>query len=244
MDDGIVNVKVFTDHFEASSPTGNSLHERDSPVSGTGTDYSMRSPRRVWVQRKLMGAASILNLFSVSGRSWSSANDCHEKAEVTALEMESLRSEIADLEEKEGHLKARLEHIDEILRSARLSGYLHIRTRWAALPGEPPLDDTDVDDWLPRFVVLHGSCIYFYLTSTELSPQDSTLLSDVTEVGPLPSIIQEDGQTRYLFYVLTRLGLRFECWSHSQIQVDLWLKALVIDCKLVPDSTDSKSSES
>jgi len=39
--------------------------------------------------------------------------------------------------------------------------------RWTALPGEPPpLDDTDVDDWLPRFVVLNGPCIFFYLLST------------------------------------------------------------------------------
>lgn len=32
------------------------------------------------------------------------------------------------MEEKEAHLKARLEHIDETLRSARLSGYLQMRT--------------------------------------------------------------------------------------------------------------------
>lgn len=42
-----------------------------------------------------------------------------------------------------------------------------VEQRWTALPGEPlPLDDTDVDDWLPRFTVLHGSCIFFYLLST------------------------------------------------------------------------------
>lgn len=42
-----------------------------------------------------------------------------------------------------------------------------IKQRWTALPGEPPpLDDTDVDDWLPRFTVLHGLCIFFYLLST------------------------------------------------------------------------------
>lgn len=39
--------------------------------------------------------------------------------------------------------------------------------RWATLPGEPPpLDDTEVDDWLPRFVVLHGACIFLYLLCT------------------------------------------------------------------------------
>uniref|UniRef100_A0A453A5K5 Uncharacterized protein n=1 Tax=Aegilops tauschii subsp. strangulata TaxID=200361 RepID=A0A453A5K5_AEGTS len=35
------------------------------------------------------------------------------------------------------------------------------------LPGEPPIiDDADVDDWLPRFVVLQGQCLYYYLKST------------------------------------------------------------------------------
>ena len=39
--------------------------------------------------------------------------------------------------------------------------------RWAALPGEPPpIDDADVDDWIPRFVVLHGACLYLYLSCT------------------------------------------------------------------------------
>ncbi|KAG4117529.1 hypothetical protein ERO13_D12G237901v2 [Gossypium hirsutum] len=126
--------------------------------------------------------------------------DGQEKVQLTAAELESLRSELADIEEREAHLKAQLEHIDEILRSARLSGYLYIRSRWTALPGEPaPIDDIDVDDWLPRFVVLHGQCIFFYLCSTDLSPQDSTLLSDVVEVGPLPNFIREDEGTQYSF---------------------------------------------
>lgn len=53
----------------------------------------------------------------------------------------------------------------------------------------------------------------------DLSPQDSTLLSDITEVGPLPSFIREDEGTRYAFYILTRQGLRYECSSASNIQV-------------------------
>jgi hypothetical protein len=64
-------------------------------------------------------------------------------------------------------VSSRLENIDEVLRYARLSGYLYIRSRWTQLPGEPPiLDDADVDDWLPRFVVLQGQCVYYYLKST------------------------------------------------------------------------------
>lgn len=180
----------------------------------------------------------MLNLFSLRGLPWGSDADGQEKVELSATELGSLRSELADLEEREAHLKAQLEHVDEILRSARLSGYLYIRTRWAALPGEPPpIDDTEVDDWLPRFIVLHGSCIFFYLLSTDLSPQDSTLLSDIVEVGPLPSFTQEDEQTRHSFYILARHGLRYECSSVSKIQVDNWLKTLQIDCKLAPDTT-------
>ncbi|XP_039036389.1 uncharacterized protein LOC120173235 [Hibiscus syriacus] len=89
----------------------------------------------------------MLNLFSLRGLPWSDA-DGQEKIQLAAAELESLRSELADIEEREGYLKAQLEHIDEILRSASLSGYLYIRTRWTALPGEPaPLDDIDFDDW-------------------------------------------------------------------------------------------------
>ena len=46
-------------------------------------------------------------------------------------------------------------------------GVLVYTQRWSQLPGEPPiLDDADVDDWLPRFVVLQGQCLYYYLKST------------------------------------------------------------------------------
>ncbi|XP_071706588.1 uncharacterized protein [Rutidosis leptorrhynchoides] len=96
-----------------------------------------------------------------------------------------------------------------------------MRTRWAALPGEPmPLDDTDVDDWLPCFVVLHGSCIFLYFMSTDSSPQDSTLLSDIVEVGPMSCDTKEDGETLHCFYILTRYGLKYECSCTSKIQVD------------------------
>ncbi|KAK9275901.1 hypothetical protein L1049_023175 [Liquidambar formosana] len=180
----------------------------------------------------------MLNLFSLKGLPWGSGTGGQEKVELTVAELESLKTELADLEEREAHLKAQLEHVDEILRSARLSGYLYIRTRWTALPGEPPpLDDAEVDDWLPRFVVLHGSCIFFYLLSTDLSPQDSTLLSDIVEVGPLPSFTREDEQTRYSFYILTCHGLRYECASVSKIQLDTWLTALQTECKLGPDKS-------
>ncbi|KAK9021009.1 hypothetical protein V6N11_011019 [Hibiscus sabdariffa] len=208
MDDGFGNIKVIPDHFQVSTPPkGDSLQNRSSPDSQPSTGNSSR-----------IGPVAVHVL---------------EKVQLTVAELESLRSELANIEEREAHLRAQLEHIDEILRSARLAGYLYIRTRWAALPGEPALvDDTDVDDWLPRFIVLHGQCIFFYLFSTDLSPQDSTLLSDVVEVGSLPSFIREDEGTQYAFYILTRQGLRYECSHFSKVQVDTWLSALQTDCKL------------
>ncbi|XWS38227.1 hypothetical protein CRYUN_Cryun19dG0112800 [Craigia yunnanensis] len=167
MGDGLGKIKVIPDHFQVSTPSGDSPQNRSSPDSQPSIDNSSRSCSSLWSQRKLKSAAVMLNLFSLRRLSWSSGADCQEKVHLTASKLESLRSELSDIEEREAHLKARLEHIDEILRSAHLSGYLYIRTRWTALPGEPaPIDDTDVDDWLPRFIVLHGQCIFYYLLST------------------------------------------------------------------------------
>lgn len=231
-------IKVIPDHFQVATTPSNSpsTSQSNSPSSSqqrTDNALSLRSSGQSWTRRKLRRGRLIMNLFGLPGLSWGS--DGQEKVQLSAVELESLRSELADLEEREAHLKAQLEHIDEILRSARLSGYLHIRTRWAALPGEPPpLDDTEVDDWLPRFAVLHGECIFFYLFSTDLSPQDSALLSDIVEVGALPSFTREDEGTRYCFYITTRQGLRYECSHMSKIQVEAWLSALS-DCNLGSD---------
>ncbi|KAB1215483.1 hypothetical protein CJ030_MR4G002304 [Morella rubra] len=214
MDDGRGKIKVILDHFNASATSVDS-HQRTSSVSQSdliirqGNSFCWEEKwSHGWTRRS---AAFMVNLFTLRGLPWGSSTDGHQKIELSAAEVESLRSELADLEEREAHLKAQLEHVDELLRSARLAGYLYIRTRWTALPGEPPpLDDSDIDDWLPRFVVLHG--LY-------LSPQDSTLLSDIVEVGPLPTLKREDEETRYAFYILTRQGLRYECSSISKIQV-------------------------
>ncbi|XP_072995821.1 uncharacterized protein [Typha latifolia] len=236
MDDVNAVVEVFPQHFQPSKASDDLLH-----ASNTRIDFSARSHSHSWAVRRVMGAASLLNLLSLPRLRWSSGSQDDEKIVLTKAEVESLRSEIADAEERETHLKAQLENVDEVLRSARLSGYLYMRTRWSELPGEPPiLDDGDVDDWLPRFLVFQGSCIYYYLKSTDLSPQDSTLLSDVVEVGSLPSFLQEDQQTRYAFYILTRHGLRFECSSLSEIQVDSWLRALKSDCKFKSDDASPR----
>ncbi|GAB2222144.1 hypothetical protein Drorol1_Dr00013346 [Drosera rotundifolia] len=232
-----------------SIPLVNSHQQTKASPSHSSADNSSRSsffsllPSSVgrtclWTRRKLrISAGSMLKLFSLRGLPFA-GSDGEEKVEIAAAELESLRSELTDLGERESHLKAQLEHVDEILRWARLSGYLYMRTRWTALPGEPPaIDDCEVDDWIPRFIVLQGPCIFLYQTSTDLSPQDSTLLADIVEVGALPDLVREDEEIRYCFYILTRFGLRYECSSISKVQVDSWLTALQTDCKLKGDKS-------
>ncbi|CAI8619576.1 unnamed protein product [Vicia faba] len=236
MDDRPPKLKIIPDHFQI--PTS-SIESAESGKSSTteepGVDQPFRPSLQLWTPRKFR-TSFMLNLFTLRRLSWGSDTGGREKVELTAAEVESLRSELADLEEREAHLKAQLQHIDEVLRSARLSGYLHIRTRWSALPGEPePIDDTEVDDRLPRFVVLHGACIFLYLLCTDISPQDSTLLSDILEVGRLPSFKHENDDIQYAFYILTRHGYRYECSSNSIIQVDSWLTALESYSKLESD---------
>ncbi|URE08553.1 PH [Musa troglodytarum] len=156
--------EVLPEHFR---PTEASEHSPQT--TNSRADYKLRPLSHSWTVRRVMGAASLLNLFTLSRLPWGSRDD-NDKIEVTRAEVESLRSEIAEAEERETYLKAQLEHLDGILRAAWLCGYLYVRTRWTQLPGEPPIiDDDDIDDWLPRFVVLHGSCIYYYLKSTDSS---------------------------------------------------------------------------
>ncbi|KZV31510.1 hypothetical protein F511_07361 [Dorcoceras hygrometricum] len=233
MDDGPRGIQIFPDHFGESTSGADSPRSETSSAADLTTSSFLSSGRTAvrGPRRKFKSAASMLNLFSLKGLSWGSGASGQEKVVLSAVEVASLRSEIGALEERESHYKAQLEHVDELLRSARLSGYLFVRTRWATLPGEPlPIDDTEVDDWLPRFLVLHGSCIYLYMAATDLSPQDSTLLSDIVEVGPLPCLKREDAEIRHCFFILTSHGMRYECSSISKIQVDSWLATLQIDC--------------
>lgn len=236
MDDCPAKLKIIPDHFQIPTSSIESSQSRQLSTSEEpGIDQTLRSSPHLWTRRKLR-RTFMLNLFTLRKLSWGSDTVGQEKVELTAAEVESLRSELADLEEREAHLKAQLQHIDEVLRSARQSGYLNIRTRWAALPGEPPpIDDTEVDDWLPRFVVLHGACIFLYLLCTDISPQDSTLLSDILEVGRLPCFKRDNDDIQHAFYILTRHGFRYECSSNSLIQVDSWLTALQSYTKLESD---------
>ncbi|KAL6841547.1 hypothetical protein ACP4OV_028690 [Aristida adscensionis] len=242
MDDVYGRIEIFPEHFV---PSKEPMETPDGlSTSKNNLDTSTSPRRRSWTPKRIKGAASLLHLLSIPRLKWSSSNEDDDKIELTRAEVESLRTEIADADERESQLKARLDNIDEVLRYARLSGYLYIRSRWTQLPGEPPiLDDAEVDDWLPRFVVLHGQCVYYYLKSTDLSPQESTLLSDIVEVGQLPNFVPEDEKTRYAFYLLTRQGLKFECCSMSEIQVDSWVRALRSDCKLRDGGVENEKSK-
>ncbi|KAF4389397.1 hypothetical protein G4B88_006456 [Cannabis sativa] len=223
MDDGLGKIKIIQDHFTASESSLESPQSSPSSILRPRIDNSLRSHSRLSTRRRLKSAAYMLKLFSLRGLPWSSDEDGERKV-FEKLSFVELNFFV-------------LEHVDEVLRSARLSGYLYIRTRWEALPGEPPIDDSEVDDWLPRFVVLHGVCLFFYLLSTDLSPQDSALLSDVIKIGSLPSFVREGEGTVYAFYILSRHGLRIECSSSSKIKVDSWLLELQKDCKIDSDNT-------
>ncbi|CAN6444699.1 unnamed protein product [Victoria cruziana] len=222
--------RVIQDYFGTPEPSANTP---SSEKYG-----NLRTPEQnhlsFWVKKRLFRPSSVRKMFSFPRILWISGSENDEKVEFTKAEIESIRLEMATAEEREAHLKAQLEHVDEILRSARLAGYLYTRTRWTALPWEPPVDDADVDDWLQHFTVLHGSCIFLYLHSSDLSPQDSILLTEIVEVGVLSSFMHHENETRYSFSMLTRQGLRYEFSSPSKVQVDAWLSAVGTECKMDP----------
>ena len=126
MDDGAGKINFIPDYFQVPASVAKSPENRTPLITEPGTNKYLRSRQHLWGQRT-MRAASMLRLFSLRGLPWL-GNGGQEKVELTAAEVESLRSELADMEEREAQLKAQLENIDEILRSSRLSGYLYIRS--------------------------------------------------------------------------------------------------------------------
>ena len=67
-------------------------------------------------------------------------------------------------------------------------------------------------------VIFLSSCWNY--VSVDLSPQDSTLVPDIVEVGTLSSYTREFDESHHCFYILTRQGLRVECSSTSKTQVN------------------------
>ncbi|GLJ18378.1 hypothetical protein SUGI_0325350 [Cryptomeria japonica] len=206
-----------------TSPTATDIE--NVLFSSSALSHSSRSNGSLWT-------GSFWKLLSIPKFNWASDVSKEDQIELLSKEVESLRGEIASADERETNLNAQLEHLDEVLRCAQLAGYLYTRTRWMALPGEPPIDDTEVDDWIQRFVVLQGSCIFFYLRSTDISPQDSILLEEIVEAGRLPSHKEQDGDENWFsFYITSCHGMRFECSTQYKFQVDTWLAAIGVGVK-------------
>ncbi|XP_078429141.1 uncharacterized protein LOC144701255 [Wolffia australiana] len=193
-----------------------------------------------------MDSPTLLKMFNLRKLSWKSSTVGESKTPMAASEVESFQLEIANAEEREAYVKAKLDHVDGLLRSAHLAGYLFARMRWTELPGEPPIiDDAEVDDWLPQFVVLNNSCIFFYQRSTDMSPQDSIMFSDIVEVGNLPSFSRGDEDIFHGFFILTSRGSRSECANPSKVVVDAWLALLVqMGCRLRSAAPQEATTES
>lgn len=189
----------------------------------TSKSLTLRPPQKLGLLR------SSLKFLSFSPRHWwSSSASKHEQKESFATEVYSLQEEILSAEEREAALKARVDHLDEILRMAQLASYLYTRMRWTPLPGELPVDDVDVDDWLQRFLVLEGSTLFFYPQAADLRPQGAILLSEVVEIGAISGHIQhEQGDiTWFGFQITTSDGLRFECATPLKLQAELWMSLI------------------
>ncbi|KAK4373893.1 hypothetical protein RND71_004570 [Anisodus tanguticus] len=90
-------------------------------------------------------------------------------------------------------------------------------------------------NFLPKcFQSFAAVCILYPL---DLSPQDSTLLSDVVEVGTLPCLVRDNQEKQYCFYISTRYGLKYECSSISKIKFKFpnWSSVEVEHFRMGPD---------
>eukprot|EP00249_Psilotum_nudum_P007113 c20313_g1_i2 orf=470-1486(-) len=150
-----------------------------------------------------------------------------EQIALLVSEVQSLRGEVVHAEEHELTLQSQLDHLDEVLRTAILAGYMYTR-RWSRpLPDQGPAEVTD-NDWLQRFVVLQGTSIFFYLRATDLRPQGTILLSEIIDAGPMTAFMhnQEDSQLWYTFHISTCHGIRLECATPLKPQMDSWLTSV------------------
>ncbi|KAJ1408211.1 hypothetical protein SESBI_23747 [Sesbania bispinosa] len=96
MDDGPAKLKIIPDHFQVPTSSAESPESRTSSITEPGTDQSSTSR-----------TTSMLKLFTLPRLPWGSDTGGQEKVELTAAQVESLRQEIADIDEREAHLKAR-----------------------------------------------------------------------------------------------------------------------------------------
>ncbi|KAL2902839.1 Tripartite motif-containing protein 51 [Bienertia sinuspersici] len=133
MGDGPRTVKIIPDYFETSASTDSPLpRSSDTSISGEDSPHtstsgtvshlgrnSFSSNKSIKInsatRKNLRTASFMLRLFSLKGLRSITGLNGEEKVELSAVELESLRSELADVEEREAHLKAQLEHLDELL---------------------------------------------------------------------------------------------------------------------------------
>ncbi|XP_073391938.1 uncharacterized protein [Physcomitrium patens] len=188
-----------------------------------GTPQSARSDKSSYFKDNYETSFSPLKQWKMPRIQWGK----DDQEEALAREVQHLRGEIVGAEERENLHLAQLDHVDEVLRTSQLSCYLHTRTRWTALSMETSVDDTDVDDWLLRFVVIRGSSICFFLRATDLRPQGTIMRSEIVDIGIIPNHLHHQGDTRWsAFHITTCHGLRLECSSLLKFQIDCWLSVI------------------
>jgi len=107
MDDVYGRIEVFPQYF---MPSKEAMESPDGlSTSKNNLDTSPSSRGRSCTPKRAKGAASLLRLLSIPHFRWSTSNEDDDKIELSRAEVESLRTEIADAEERESHLKARYE---------------------------------------------------------------------------------------------------------------------------------------
>lgn len=106
MDDDIGKIKVIPDYFQPSTSEDSCPPNKPSVKSPSTTENCLRSDSYLWPKKRLRSAGFMFNLLNLKGLPWGSGADGQEKVELTAAELESLRTQLGDLEEREAHLKA------------------------------------------------------------------------------------------------------------------------------------------
>lgn len=216
------------------SPLSSSTQENYSEKHLEDDIFSLHEPIRLQKSSSLVpiqNSGSLLSYFkflSLPRQLWSPTASKHDQQEFTTAEVYSLQEEVLSAEEREASLKAKMDYLDEILRTAQLANYLYTRIRWTPLPGELPMDDADVDDWLQRFLVLEGSTLFFYPQAAEFKPQGAILLKEVVDIGAISGQLphEQENITWFGFHVTTCEGLRLECATPLKLQAELWMSSL------------------
>lgn len=229
---------ILTSESHIGTPKCSSLESlaeenSESSFASSNTPLRLQASRSMTLRSVPMSRllSSSLRLLSFPRHLWSPSPSKDEQDGSLATDVHSLQEEIISVEEREAALNAKLNHLDEILRTAQLASYLYTRLRWTPLPGEPPADDVDVDDWLQRFLVLEGSTIFFYSRAADLRPQGAILLSEIIDIGPIPGHLhhQQDELEWFGFHITTCEGLRLECSTPLKLQMELWLSSIQVD---------------